>query len=55
MKDYYDGVTEDTAEVLRKLNIYVKTAYENGDVAYMDKPGEVTIKVRISKKPKEDK
>lgn len=47
--DFYEGVSENTAAVLKRMQVYVDLALKNGDVAYQDKPGEITIKVRIKK------
>jgi hypothetical protein len=52
MKDFYDGISHDTAEILRKAQLYVDMAIKNGDAAYQDKVGEVTIKIRLPKKEK---
>lgn len=47
--DFYEGQSEMTAEVLKKLNMYVALAIDNGDAVYQSKPGELTITVRIKK------
>jgi hypothetical protein len=49
-KDFYEDVSENTKEALRRVQLYVDLAIKNGDAAYQDKPGEVTIKIRIKKK-----
>jgi len=50
--DFYDGYTENTVEILRRQQLYVSMALDNGDVAFIEKPGEVTIKVRLKKDKK---
>lgn len=49
--DFSDDLTEETAYKLKRASEYVEAALLNGDVAYQDKPGQVTI---IIKKPKKE-
>lgn len=51
--DFYAGMAEETAEVLRRQQLYVAYALKNGDAAYVDKPGEVKVIIRLKKKKDE--
>jgi hypothetical protein len=50
---FYD-TAEDTAEVLKRMQIYVDLAIEHGDQVWQSKPGELTITIRLPKKEKSD-
>lgn len=47
--DYYDGVTERTAAILKKMQVYIDLALQNGDAIHQERPGELVIKIRIPK------
>lgn len=49
--DFYEGMTEETLELARKLQMYGEFALKNGDAVYQDKhPKELTIRIRTKKK-----
>lgn len=52
--DYYDGQAESTEAVLKKMQMYVSLALDNGDAVYQSKPGELTITIRLPKKAKDE-
>lgn len=54
MPDFYDGMSEDTLELLKKAQMYTQLALDNGDVAVQEKPREIIIKLRVAKKEKKD-
>lgn len=49
---FYD-TSENTAETLKRMKIYVDLALDNGDQIYQNKPGELTITIKLPKKEKE--
>lgn len=50
--DYYETSSEDTAEMLRRMQIYVDLALQSGDVIYQEKPDTLVIKIRRQMKEK---
>jgi hypothetical protein len=52
MIDFSENLTEETAYTLKRAQEYVALALKNGDVAFQDKVGQITIMI---KKPKQKK
>ncbi len=52
MADFYDGVAENTAEVLKRMMVYIDLAIKQGDAVHQDKPGVLIINIRLPKKEK---
>lgn len=48
---YYDSA-QDTAELLKRMQLYVDLALDNGDQIYQSKPGELTITIKLPKREK---
>lgn len=45
MKDFYEGITEDTAHTLGKMMLYVNLALKNGDVIYLENGNKLVITI----------
>ncbi len=52
---FYDGISERTDTMLKKMNEYVQLALKNGDSIHQSKPGVLEITIRIKKDGSKDK
>lgn len=52
--DYYDGTTADTSARYKKIKAYIELAEKQGDGIYIEKPWELTIRIRLPKKVKNE-
>lgn len=50
MPDFYDDMSEETQYFIKKAQMYVEMAINNGDAAIQEKPREIIIKLRKLKK-----
>lgn len=55
VSDYEENITNESIEIWNKIKMYLDLASDLGDVAYMEKPKEITIRIRLKKKSNEPK
>lgn len=51
-RDFYEGITEETDELLKRIRPYVDLAIDMGDAIHLEKPKQLVIDIRLKKKEK---
>jgi hypothetical protein len=53
MSDFYDGITEDTVEKMKRMQPYIDLAMKQGDAIHQERPYQLVIDIRLPKPAKE--
>lgn len=48
--DFYDGIAEETARMLQRMQLYVDLALKQGDAVYLEGNNKLVITIRKPKK-----
>lgn len=52
--DFYDGITDDTAEKVKRMQPYINLAIKQGDAIHQERPFQLIIDIRLPKKAKDE-
>jgi hypothetical protein len=51
--DFYNGVSEETAEKMKRMQVYIDLAMKQGDAIHQERPYQLVVDIRLPKPAKE--